>query len=90
MGVRSAPSLISDARALLAGQSVSQVAAEYRLQKGTVSSWNHRIASPIAANAVDATQKSAAIGELLMDRRRKPRSGLGIALEQQSPSVPRT
>jgi hypothetical protein len=49
-----------------------------------VSSWKHRVASPIAANAVDATQKSAAIGELLMDLVRENLKGLlaGAALLQ--------
>lgn len=43
--------------ALLAGQSVSSVAKEYRIPKGTVSSWKKR-------SAIPATQKKD-IGDLL-------------------------
>lgn len=53
--------------ALLAGQSVSAVAREYQLPKGTVSAWRQRAASKVAD---DATQKAAdpgqpTIGDLL-------------------------
>lgn len=47
--------------ALLAGQSVSSVAKEYNLPKGTVSAWKQRMSS-----AENATQKKE-IGELLVE-----------------------
>lgn len=47
--------------ALMAGQSVSEVARDYEIPKGTVSSWKKRL--KIADNA---TQKKE-IGELLID-----------------------
>jgi transposase-like protein len=50
--------------ALLAGQSVSEVAREYSLPKGTVSSWRQRQAGGVASNA---TQKRDEIGGLLVD-----------------------
>lgn len=49
--------------ALMTGQSVSQVAKDYNIPKGTVSSWKNR---GVALDAVDATQKSE-IGDLLLD-----------------------
>lgn len=59
--------------ALLEGQSVSAVAREYKIPKGTVSAWKQRkvaalqsSASETAAAASDATQKDA-IGTLLLD-----------------------
>lgn len=50
--------------ALLAGQSVSAVAKEYKLPKGTVSSWKKRTQVDLSA-----TQKEdgKSIGELLVD-----------------------
>lgn len=50
--------------ALLAGQSVSSVAREYKLPKGTVSSWKRQ-----AHREVDnaSTQKKDEIGDLLLD-----------------------
>ena len=72
--------------ALLAGQSVSQVAKEYNLPKGTVSSWKTRTAEGItspnakpanvnAASASGATQKES-IGDLLVDLVRENIKGL--------------
>jgi transposase-like protein len=54
--------------ALLAGQRVDEVAAQYSVPEGTVKSWRSRIkdgseAAPVAAVA---TQKREAIGELLV------------------------
>lgn len=49
--------------ALLAGQSVSSIAKEYQLPKGTVSGWKYRARETLA---VTATQKSE-IGALLLD-----------------------
>ena len=48
---------------LTAGQSISQVAAEYKIPRGTVSSWarNTYKAAPVS------TEKRALIGELLVD-----------------------
>lgn len=55
--------------ALLAGQSVSKVAEEYAIPKGTVSSWKNRkvakVASAAAVDATDATQKNRDVGDLL-------------------------
>jgi transposase-like protein len=51
--------------ALLAGQSVGEIARQYNLPEGTVKSWKNR--SKFADQvATDATQKKE-IGELLMD-----------------------
>ncbi len=50
--------------ALLSGQSVNQVAAQYQLPKGTVSSWRAR-AEVRPQVASDAQQKE--MGELLLD-----------------------
>lgn len=47
--------------ALLAGQSVSQVAREYEIPKGTVSAWKRR------GVARDATQKTEGVGALLLE-----------------------
>lgn len=49
--------------ALLAGQSVSQVAKEYKIPEGTVKAWSSRTdrAQPVA------TPKKAEIGELLVE-----------------------
>ena len=49
--------------ALLTGQSISSVAKEYQIPKGTVSSWMNRKAKPLANNV---TQKTEHIGELLV------------------------
>lgn len=49
--------------ALMTGQSVSSVAKEYRIPKGTVSSWWSRSGGV----AELATQKEGAIGDLLLD-----------------------
>lgn len=57
--------------ALLAGQSVTQVAAQYNLPKGTVSSWKNRTVAKVASNAANdathATQKSQLLSGLLLD-----------------------
>ncbi len=50
--------------ALLTGQSVSSVAREYNLPKGTVSAWRKRDLEQVAA---DATQKGTPIDELLSE-----------------------
>ncbi|MFA5376940.1 MAG: helix-turn-helix domain-containing protein [Dehalococcoidia bacterium] len=47
--------------ALLAGQSIGQVAREYNIPKGTVSSWKNR-----GIGVQDATQKKD-VGELLLN-----------------------
>lgn len=59
--------------ALLAGQSISQVAAEYKIPAGTVKSWSVRlrtspeVAAVASGDASDATgKKAAAIGDLLL------------------------
>lgn len=51
--------------ALLAGQSVSSVAREYKIPKGTVSDWKRKAAGE--ASGAKPTQKRAAIGDLLVD-----------------------
>lgn len=51
--------------ALLAGQSVSSVAREYNLPKGTVSAWKNRTETPGVAES--ATQKGSQIGDLLVE-----------------------
>lgn len=50
--------------ALLQGQSVGSVAREYKIPRGTASSWKERASTPAAAT--DATQK-AEVGTLLLD-----------------------
>ena len=52
--------------ALLAGQSVSAVAREYKLPKGTVSGWKRKATQEVAGVASDATQK-AEVGDLLLE-----------------------
>ena len=52
--------------ALLAGQSVSSVAKEYSIPKGTVSGWKQKAANIAAGVVPDTTQKDE-IGELLLD-----------------------
>lgn len=60
--------------ALMAGQSVSQVAKEYKLPKGTVSNWKHRKTEGVRTSE---TQKgTSAIGELLIDLVRENLKGL--------------
>ena len=51
--------------ALLAGQSVSSVAKEYKLPKGTVSDWKRKAAKTVAGVGENPTQKSE-IGDLLL------------------------
>lgn len=51
--------------ALLAGQSVSSVAREYKVPKGTVSDWRRRAEAEVVASG--PTQKRAVIGDLLVD-----------------------
>jgi len=48
--------------ALLTGQSINAVAREYKIPKGTVSSWRERNLQSVAANA---TQKGTPIDDLL-------------------------
>lgn len=58
--------------ALLAGQSISQVASEYRIPPGTVKAWSvivrtHPAVVEVASDATAATTKKAAeIGDLLI------------------------
>lgn len=54
--------------ALLAGQSVSQVAAEYRIPRGTVCKWSAALADQRATAAEESrgSTKSGDIGGLLM------------------------
>lgn len=55
--------------ALLTGQSVSAVAREYNIPKGTVNGWKRQAASFVMSRGVAtvATQKREQIGELLFD-----------------------
>lgn len=66
--------------ALMAGQSVSEVAAKYNLPKGTVSSWKNRDMQPVAhsaaVSATDATQKHRMIGDRLHELVLENLSGL--------------
>lgn len=52
--------------ALLEGQSVSSVAKEYRIPKGTVSNWKRKAQAEAAGVQPDRTQKSR-IGDLLVE-----------------------
>ena len=54
--------------ALLEGQSISAVAKQYDIPKGTVSGWKQKALTPVADGGVvpDATQKRQAIGDLLI------------------------
>lgn len=52
--------------ALLAGQSVSSIAKEYELPKGTVSNWKRAASNMIDGVQPKRTQKSTEIGELLL------------------------
>ena len=51
--------------ALLAGQSVSAVAREYKIPPGTVKSWKSRLNNGSDVASV-ATQKKAEVGDLLL------------------------
>ena len=51
--------------ALLAGQSITEVAREYKIPKGTVSSWKSRELGDVSQTI--ATQKREALGDLLLD-----------------------
>jgi transposase len=67
--------------ALMAGQSVSQVAKQYALPKGTVSNWKHRKAEGVRDDAGtvsrDGTQKAgSSIGDLLVELVRENLKGL--------------
>lgn len=56
--------------ALLDGQSVSSVAKEYNIPKGTVSNWKNRgweTPSDVAGVPTNGTQKRNRIGELIID-----------------------
>lgn len=53
--------------ALLAGQSVSSVAREYKIPKGTVSSWKQKAFDTARGVVPKSTQKSERIGELLLE-----------------------
>ncbi|MCB1714155.1 MAG: transposase [Candidatus Competibacteraceae bacterium] len=54
--------------ALLEGQSISAVAKQYDIPKGTVSGWKQKALTPVANGGVvpDTTQKRQAIGDLLI------------------------
>lgn len=51
--------------ALLAGQSISSVAKEYRIPKGTVSDWRRKVAAETTGVGADPTQKEQ-VGDLLL------------------------
>lgn len=51
--------------ALLMGQSINHVAKEYKIPVGTVKNWKSRELKP-ATNAVVATEKKNALGELIL------------------------
>lgn len=53
--------------ALLQGQSVSAVAAEYDVPKGTVSGWKRQAQRRAPGVAAAATQKKERVGELLVE-----------------------
>jgi transposase-like protein len=53
--------------ALLTGQSVSSVAREYNLPKGTVSRWNQRKHEMIVMGPSGTDPKKAEMGALLLD-----------------------
>lgn len=65
--------------ALLSGQSISSVAKEYQIPKGTVSSWMNRKAKPLAQNV---TQKTERIGELLIGYLQSNLEALSAQAEQ--------
>lgn len=52
--------------ALLTGQSVCSVAREYKIPKGTVSSWKRKAFNKVDGVEENSTQKKA-IGDLLME-----------------------
>lgn len=65
--------------ALLAGQSVSQVAKEYRIPKGTVSNWKNRRASEVpndGTQKAQPTEQSESVGDLLVKLLRANLDGL--------------
>lgn len=66
--------------ALLAGQSVSQVARQYKLPKGTVSNWKNRKAEGVRESGEtvpsSGTQKRESIGDLLVELVRENLKGL--------------
>jgi transposase-like protein len=51
--------------ALLTGQSISSVATEYKLPKGTVSGWRKQIATEIRAEATQKASESPTLDQLL-------------------------
>lgn len=53
--------------ALLAGQSVSSVARDYKIPKGTVSAWKARHSAGVADNATQKKDVRERIGELVLD-----------------------
>lgn len=54
--------------ALLAGQSVSSVAREYKIPKGTASNWKRKAAEQVDGVQSDRTQNTReAIGDLLLE-----------------------
>lgn len=66
--------------ALLAGQGVAEIAAEYRLPEGTVKSWRSRLKRQDAPVADVAPEKREEVGDLLL---RYLRATL-LTLEQQT------
>lgn len=66
--------------ALLAGQSVSEVAREYKIPRGTVKSWKSRQDNGESV-AVVATQKREEIGDLLLAYLRTSLKTLTIQVE---------
>ena len=63
--------------ALLTGQSVSSVAREYDIPKGTVSGWKKEVIKP-----TNPTQKNEEIGELLVGYLRENLKALTAQAEQ--------
>ena len=54
--------------ALLTGQSVSSIAREYKIPKGTVSSWKKKTTSLVAGGRADSDpKKNDRVGQLLID-----------------------
>lgn len=64
--------------ALLQGQSISSIAKEYNIPKGTVSSWNQR-AKGVAS---ESTQKKKEIGDLLIEYLKANLIALRVQAEQ--------
>lgn len=52
--------------ALLAGQSVSAVAKEYKLPKGTISNWKLRHAAKLSGDGTQKDDDAESIGDLLV------------------------